>query len=306
MGAARRRAGANRDRRLPPLARRASRPSFHRVPRAVAVVGRRPRRASGSRCTDWCETQWSTRPDRVLASRELPGARWFTGGTLNYARARAPGDPPPRRRDRGGRAQPDPRAPVALSWGELADAVARCRSGLQRRGVRAGDRVVAFAPNIPETLVAFLATASLGAVWSSCAPEFGTKSVVDRFAQIEPTVLLAVDGYRYGDKDIDRVGEVAAIEAALPTLRHTVRDPLPRHRRRRLDRLARRARRPRVRRGAVRPPALRAVQLRHHRVAEGDRARARRHHPRAPEDPPRCTTTSAAVIASSGSPRPAG
>jgi acetoacetyl-CoA synthetase len=103
--------------------------------------------------------------------------------------------------------------------------VARCRAGLVRLGVQRGDRVAAFLPNIPETIVAFLATASLGAVWSSCAPEFGTRSVVDRFAQIEPTVLLAVDGYRYGDKVVDKRGDVEAIEAALPSLRHTVHVP---------------------------------------------------------------------------------
>ena len=97
-----------------------------------------------------------------------------------------------------------------------------------RLGVQRGDRVAAYLPNIPETLVAFLAAASLGAVWSSCAPEFGVRSVVDRFAQIEPVVLLAVDGYRYGEKVIDKRADVAAIEAALPTLRHTVHVRVPR------------------------------------------------------------------------------
>ncbi|MET0421052.1 MAG: acetoacetate--CoA ligase, partial [Acidimicrobiia bacterium] len=117
------------------------------------------------------------------------------------------------------------RPPMALSWGELAEAVARCRAGLVRLGVTHGDCVVAYAPNVPETTVAFLAAASLGAIWSSCAPEFGTKSVVDRFAQVEPKVLFAIDGYRYGTKDIDRRGEVAAIQAGLPTLEHTVHIP---------------------------------------------------------------------------------
>ncbi len=85
-----------------------------------------------------------------------------------------------------------------------------------RLGVQRGDRVAAYLPNIPETTIAFLAAASLGAVWSSCAPEFGVRSVVDRFAQIEPVVLLAVDGYRYGEKVVDKRAEVEAIEAALP------------------------------------------------------------------------------------------
>ncbi len=114
------------------------------------------------------------------------------------------------------------RGPVELTADELRDAVARCRAGLERLGVRRGDRVAAFLPNVPETLIAFLATASLGAVWSSCAPEFGTRAVVDRFAQIEPVVLLTIDGYRYGDRDVDRAAEVADIRGALPSVRETV------------------------------------------------------------------------------------
>jgi acetoacetyl-CoA synthetase len=170
----------------------------------------------------WVGTEWGTAPSAVLPSRAMPGTRWFEGGTLNYAEhalraAERRGD------ETAVVAHSQTRSPLALSWAELAEAVARCRAGLQRHGVGRGDRVVAYTPNIPETLVAFLATASLGAIWSSCAPEFGTKSVVDRFAQVEPKVLLAVDGYRYGTKDIDRLLEVAAIEAALPTLEHTIR-----------------------------------------------------------------------------------
>ncbi|TDB84464.1 acetoacetate--CoA ligase, partial [Micromonospora fluostatini] len=98
----------------------------------------------------------------------------------------------------------------------------RVAAGLRRLGVGPGDRVAAYAPNIPETYVLLLATASLGAVFSSCAPEFGTRSVTDRWRQIEPTVLVAVDGYRYGDKPVDRRAEVAAVRAALPSLAHTV------------------------------------------------------------------------------------
>jgi acetoacetyl-CoA synthetase len=100
--------------------------------------------------------------------------------------------------------------------------VARCAAGLAALGVTRGDRVAAFLPTIPETVVAFLATASLGAVWSSCAPEFGVRAVVDRFAQIEPRVLLTVDGYRYGDRDVDRADEVAAIREALPSVEAVV------------------------------------------------------------------------------------
>lgn len=160
-------------------------------------------------------------PDQVLTSRQMPGARWFPGARLNYAEhvLRMPG-----------RADADPvvlaysqtRAPVVLTAAQLREQVRRARAGLRRLGVGPGDRVAAYAPNIPETFVLMLAAASLGAVFSSCAPEFGTRSVVDRWRQIEPRVLLAVDGYRYGDKPVDRAGEVAAIRAALPSVAHTI------------------------------------------------------------------------------------
>src|SRR5699024_11705572 len=98
----------------------------------------------------------------------------------------------------------------------------RVRSGLKDLGVGEGDRVVGYLPNQPEALVAFLAAASLGAIWASCAPEFGTQSVIDRFSQIEPTVLLAIGGYMCGDKAIDRTAEVAEVVAALPSLTHVI------------------------------------------------------------------------------------
>jgi acetoacetyl-CoA synthetase len=160
---------------------------------------------------------------QVLSERVMPGARWFEGATVNYAGAmlRVASDPPNRQRIAlVGRSQTRDR--TAMTYGELADAVAACQAGLRRLGVQPGDRVAAYLPHVPETVVAFLATASLGAVWSTCAPEFGTRSVVDRFGQIEPKVLFVVDGYRFGDRDIDRVDEVAAIRAALPSLTHTV------------------------------------------------------------------------------------
>jgi acetoacetyl-CoA synthetase len=152
----------------------------------------------------------------------MPGARWFPGTTLNYAAHAL------RRRDSDRPAvvaRSDTRPAIELSWEELASQVARCRAGLQRAGVGRSDRVAAYLPNIPEATIALLATASLGAIWSSCPPEFGTQSVVDRFRQIEPSVLLAVDGYRYGEKELPRRDEVAAIRAELPDLRATVTVP---------------------------------------------------------------------------------
>ena len=168
--------------------------------------------------------RWHEQPTAALAEASMPGARWFPGGTLSYAEhaLAAAADRPD---EVAVVARSQTREPSELTWGALAEQVARCAAGLRRLGVGPGDRVVAYAPNIPETLVAFLATASLGAVWSSCAPEFGTRSVIDRFGQVEPTVLVAVDGYRSGAKAIDRTAEVATIEAALPSLRHTVRIP---------------------------------------------------------------------------------
>jgi acetoacetyl-CoA synthetase len=163
----------------------------------------------------------SRAPTAALADARMPGATWFPGARLNYAEnaLRLPG--------RGpddvvviGRSQT--RGPSSLTAVELRNQVARCRAGLQRLGVRPGDRVAAFLPNIPEAIVALLAIASLGATWTSCAPEFGTRAVVDRFGQVQPRVLLSVDGYRYGNRDVSRVGELAEIRAALPSLEATV------------------------------------------------------------------------------------
>jgi acetoacetyl-CoA synthetase len=164
-------------------------------------------------------------PHRTLTTRIMPGARWFPGSTLNYAEhALTPGP---------GRQNDDVAVIFAREDGlegkvthaELRDAVARARAGLQRAGVGLGDRVAAYAPNSPETLVMFLATASLGAIWSSCSPDFGTRAVRERFAQIEPTVLLAVDGYVYGGKRFDVTGNVGQLMEALPTLRQTILVP---------------------------------------------------------------------------------
>ena len=114
------------------------------------------------------------------------------------------------------------RPDVSLTWGELRDQVARARRVLVDLGVGPGDRVAGYLPNCPEAVVAFLAAAGLGAVWTSCAVEFGPRSVIDRFGQVEPVVLLVAGGYRYGRKDVDRRAEVAEIVAALPSVRHVL------------------------------------------------------------------------------------
>jgi len=168
---------------------------------------------------DYFDVQADGDPANVLTSHEMPGARWFPDTSLNYAEHVFRGK--------------DDDAPAILhaselrplaqtSWGELREQVAAVAGGLRALGVRRGDCVVAYMPNIPEAIVAFLASASIGAIWSSCSPDFGPASVVDRFAQIEPKVLFAVDGYRYGGKDFDRTETLAKLQEAMPSLERTV------------------------------------------------------------------------------------
>ncbi|MGI8845095.1 MAG: acetoacetate--CoA ligase, partial [Thermoleophilaceae bacterium] len=157
--------------------------------------------------------------DEVLASRAMPGAQWFTGARLSYAEHVLRGH------DDGEIAlhhASELRELDTVTWGELRAGVAALAGGLRNLGVGPGDRVVAYMPNIAEAITAFLACASIGAVWSSASPDFGAKSVVDRFAQIEPKVLLAVDGYRYNGRDFDRMDTVASLQEQIPTLEHTV------------------------------------------------------------------------------------
>src|SRR5260370_18907188 len=111
---------------------------------------------------------------------------------------------------------------VEISWDELYRKVRTVAQALRAMGVQRGDRVVSYMPNIPESVIAFLATASIGAIWSSCAPDFGTHSGIDRFQQIEPKVLFAVDGYRYNGKPIDSRSPIAQLQQSLPTLQMTV------------------------------------------------------------------------------------
>ncbi len=169
---------------------------------------------------DYFEIVSSAAPTEVLSARAMPGGTWFGGALLNYAEHIVGGRFPDDAIAVVARSQTRPS--ITLTFGELTALVGRARAGLQRIGVGRGDRVVGYLPNIPETLAAFLACASLGATWATCAPEFGERSVVDRFAQIEPTVLLAVGGYRYGDTYVDRRGHVANIAAALPSISQVV------------------------------------------------------------------------------------
>ena len=163
----------------------------------------------------------SAPPERVLSGLEMPGAKWFEGARLNYAEHAL----------RHGRSDPAGSAVIGrgdggvrseLTWHELVGRVAATQQMLREMGVTTGDRVAAYLPNVPDTLVAFLATAGLGAIWTSCAPEFGVQAVVDRFGQVEPKVLFAVEEYRYGAKTIDRRDELASIRAALPSVEHVV------------------------------------------------------------------------------------
>ena len=168
---------------------------------------------------DYFDVQSEAGYERVLGRREMPGAEWFPGARLSYPRHIF------RDRDDGAvavRFASERQAPAEWTWGELRARTAAVAAGLRAAGVGAGDRVAAYLPNIPETLAAGLACMSLGAIWSACSPDFGVRSIVDRFAQIEPRVLLAVDGYRYGGRDFSRLAEVRALQEALPSIRRTV------------------------------------------------------------------------------------
>ena len=170
---------------------------------------------------DYFEVSSETHTGPALAVQAMPGAQWFPGAHLNWAEHCL------RLAGRLGTdtvlvARSQTRERVAMTADGLRTEVARARAGLEQLGVGRGDRVAAYLPNVPEAVVAVLATASLGAIWTSCAPEFGVRSVVDRFGQVQPKVLLAIDGYRYGEREVDRTAEVAAIRDALPSLRATV------------------------------------------------------------------------------------
>ncbi|MBA3704231.1 MAG: AMP-binding protein, partial [Rubrobacteraceae bacterium] len=170
---------------------------------------------------EYCDVKVSKPYERVLGKREMPGAEWFPGAELNYAEhvLRHAADHP------DGPAilhQSEARSLGEVSWGELQERTAALAAGLREMGVGRGDRVAAYLPNVPEAVIALLACASIGAVWSSCSPDFGAGSVVDRMEQIEPKVFIAVDGYRYGGKDYDKIEVVARLQSEIPTLQKTI------------------------------------------------------------------------------------
>ncbi|MGW4490125.1 acetoacetate--CoA ligase [Amycolatopsis sp. NPDC004368] len=177
-----------------------------------------------SAVAEFSGVRWHERPREVL-SGAMPNAKWFDGGTLNYAEhALTPGV--------AGAAKDDDELAAIfhredgfaeqLTYGDLRAQVAAARGALKALGVEKGDRVVALAPNCPQTLVAFLAAASLGAIWSSCSPDFGVRAISDRFTQIEPKVLIAVNGYAYNGREFDVTPTVERLRAEISSLSATV------------------------------------------------------------------------------------
>lgn len=170
---------------------------------------------------DFFEIESPTRYERVLDRRVMPGARWFEGARVNFAEHVLR----PERDDPAGPAiqhLSELRPLARMSWGELGRQVRVLATQLRALGIEPGDRVVSFMPNLPETVVAMLATASIGAVWAAAAPEFGVKTVLDRFTQIAPRLLFAADGYRFGGKDYDRMDAVKEILANVPSIEQVV------------------------------------------------------------------------------------
>ena len=172
---------------------------------------------------DYFEVGASAPPTAVLASRAMPGATWFPGARLNFAEQVL------RRERSGGDAllSCSETAPLAgMPWEALAGQVRTLATWLREAGVAPGDRVVSFMPNVPNTVVAMLATTAVGATWASCSPDFGWRGVLDRFQQLEPKVLFAVDGYRFGGREFDRREELRQVVGGLPSLERVVHLPL--------------------------------------------------------------------------------
>ena len=172
---------------------------------------------------DYFDLQSPTPHTAVLAKNAMPGAIWFPGARVNYASqvlrhvdaAHAAGFPALIAQNELGVRQ-------EISWPELRRRIASMALHLQAQGLQPGDRVAAYLPNIPEAIIAFLATISVGGVWSICAPDMGTLAVLDRFKQIEPKVLIACDGVTYGGKNYDRMSVVQELKDALPSVQHVI------------------------------------------------------------------------------------
>ncbi|WP_136417078.1 acetoacetate--CoA ligase [Herbaspirillum sp. ST 5-3] len=172
---------------------------------------------------EYFKVQSSAPYTRVFDSEKMPGTKWFEGARMNIAEQvfrfhRSEQES----KEAAIIGKSELRPTVELSWGEMRRQIASIAYALREMGVRPGDRVVSYLPNLPETVVAFYACASIGAIWSSCSPDMGTPSVLDRFGQIAPKVLIAVDGYRYGGKDFDRRDVVTGLMQSLPSLEHVV------------------------------------------------------------------------------------
>jgi acetoacetyl-CoA synthetase len=168
---------------------------------------------------EYFEIKASRPPSEILTTRTMPGAQWFAGAQLNYAEnlfAKMADDGP------AIYFKAEDRPLVTLTRQELYNKVSELAQVLRALGVERGDRVVAYLPNVPEAIIGLLATASLGAIWSSCSPDFGGRSVLDRFTQIEPKVLLAATGYQYNGRYFDRHSVIRELQAALPTLQKTI------------------------------------------------------------------------------------
>jgi acetoacetyl-CoA synthetase len=171
---------------------------------------------------EYFEVESPTAYTAVLEERVMPGAKWFPGAKVNFIREIM-------RRSRPGETAIQYLSEISplrsISWDELASSVRILAGSLVKMGVKPGDRVAAYIPNTPESTIGLFACVSIGAVWSSCSPDFGTKSVLDRFQQLEPKVLIAFDGYRYGGRDFDRRSDIAEIMADLPSVEHLIYKP---------------------------------------------------------------------------------
>ena len=170
---------------------------------------------------EYMGVRFRDQPATVLTGAAMPGAEWFPGATLNFAEHALAG--PPEATVLVARSETRPR--IELTRGGLRARVASLRAALQGLGVGPGDRVAAYLPSIPEAMITLYAAASLGAIFTCCAPESGTRSVISRIGQVEPAVLVTVDGYVYGGQRYDRTAEVAAIRAAVPSIRATIAVP---------------------------------------------------------------------------------